>query len=254
MQPSNKVLYDEMADSYHLIFANWQESIDRQSAILAGMLPSPSQAGVVLDCACGIGTQAIGLAQAGFTVEASDLSPAEVKRAIAEAAARNLSIDYRVDDMRTLEDAALGKYGVVLCFDNSLPHLDSDADVQSALAAMRDRLRPQGKLFLSLRDYGPLMSERPTMMPPSFFGKAGARRIVHQVWEWQDERRYVVHIFITIEAADQQWVSRHFVGHYRAITPEEVAGHASFVGLQQVEVLAPAVTGYYQPIVSAKRA
>ncbi len=41
MQQLNNALYDEMADSYHLIFANWQESIDRQGAILAGLLSSP---------------------------------------------------------------------------------------------------------------------------------------------------------------------------------------------------------------------
>jgi glycine/sarcosine N-methyltransferase len=190
----------------------------------------------------------------GFAVEGSDLSVAEVERARAEAAIRKLQINFRVDDMRTLQTASLCKYGVVLAFDNSLPHLDSDADVQSALAAMRDRLRPGGKLLLSLRDYGPLMSGRPTMMPPSFFGKDGERRIVHQVWDWQDARRYVVHIFITSEAPNQRWLPRHFVGRYRAITPDEIAGHADQIGFRQVEVLAPAVTGYYQPIVSAIRA
>jgi hypothetical protein len=72
----------------------------------------------------------------------SDLSVAEVERARAEAAIRKLQINFRVDDMRTLQTASLCKYGVVLAFDNSLPHLDSDADVQSALAAMRTDFDP----------------------------------------------------------------------------------------------------------------
>jgi SAM-dependent methyltransferase len=254
MNNSNDALYDSMADSYHLIFDDWQETIDRQSVILSRLLRNPSEAGPILDCACGIGTQALGLANAGFLVEGSDLSAAEVKRAKAEAAIRNLQIDFRVDDMRTLATSPIGKFGAVLAFDNAMPHLDSDEEIHSALTAMRSRLRPGGKLLISLRDYAPLMTERPAMMPPRFYGADGERRIVHQVWDWQDERRYIVHIFISTEAPVERWVTRHFVGRYRAITPEEVAHHANQVGFGQIEVLGPSVTGYYQPIVSAVRA
>jgi glycine/sarcosine N-methyltransferase len=253
MRHSNDALYDEMADSYHLIFEDWQETIDRQSAILSRLLPNPAQVGAILDCACGIGTQTLGLAKAGFTVEGSDLSAAEVERAKAEAASRNLQIDFRVDDMRTLETSPIGKFGAVLAFDNALPHLDSDEEIRGALAAMRDRLRSEGKLLVSLRDYAPLMTERPAMMPPRFYGAQGNRRIVHQVWDWRDERRYTVHIFISQETSPDRWATRHFMGQYRAVTPEEVASHARKVGFVHVEVLGPSLTGYYQPIVSAIR-
>jgi glycine/sarcosine N-methyltransferase len=47
------------------------------------------------------------------------------------------------------------------------------------------------------------------------------------------------------------WQSSHVVGRYRAITPEEVATLAAQVGLNDVQVLSPTVTGYYQPIVTA---
>ncbi|HSD81583.1 MAG TPA: methyltransferase domain-containing protein [Solirubrobacteraceae bacterium] len=41
----------------------------------------------MLDASCGIGTQAIGLARAGFTVTATDISPVSVERCAREAAA-----------------------------------------------------------------------------------------------------------------------------------------------------------------------
>jgi glycine/sarcosine N-methyltransferase len=250
MTNENEAFYDQMAAYYHLIFEDWQETIERQSAIISRLL-APPHTGPILDCACGIGTQALGLAQLGFSVEGSDVAAAEVTRARAEAANRKLSVDFRVDDIRILRTAPTGKFAAVIAFDNALPHLDSDDEIQSAFTAMRGRLQPAGQILVSVRDYGPLMIERPTMMPPRFFGKDGERRIVHQVWDWQDQRRYVVHLFITIEEQDHGWSTRHFVGRYRAVTLDELVFLAEQAGLREVRVLAPAVTGYYQPILSA---
>ncbi|MFP2963994.1 hypothetical protein ACLEPN_41365 [Myxococcus sp. 1LA] len=56
--------YEGMAEEYHLLFANWPQAVERQGAMLDALLrrceaPPPRR---VLDCACGIGTQALGLA------------------------------------------------------------------------------------------------------------------------------------------------------------------------------------------------
>ena len=40
----------------------------------------------MLDCACGIGTQALGLAAVGYEMEGSDISSGEIDRAQREAA------------------------------------------------------------------------------------------------------------------------------------------------------------------------
>ena len=69
------------------------------------------------------------------------------------------------------------KFGAVLAFDNALPHLDSDEDIRQALASMRARLHAGGKLLVSLRDYGPLMSERPAIMAPRQKGIASELQI-----------------------------------------------------------------------------
>jgi glycine/sarcosine N-methyltransferase len=253
MTQAADTFYDDLAAAYHLIFDDWNVAIERQRAVLSKLLPPPGSAGTVLDCACGIGTQALGLARAGYTVEGTDLSRAEIARAKAEAAARQLDIAFRVDDMRQLWTSPRGGFGVVLAFDNALPHLDSDEDVQRALSAMRDRLRPNGRLLISLRDYGPLIEQRPVTTPPGMFRDNGRRRIVHQVWDWQDERRYAVHLYITQELPNDMWTTSHFLGHYRAITPKEVASQAEQVGFRQVQILPPTETGYYQPVVTAIR-
>ena len=81
--------YDELADEYHLIFADWDVSIARQAGVITGLLQNLGlTSGALLDASCGIGTQAIGLAQTGFAVTATDISQASVERCAREAAAR----------------------------------------------------------------------------------------------------------------------------------------------------------------------
>jgi SAM-dependent methyltransferase len=250
----NEILpfYDAMAGHYHLIFQDREAAMRRQGGIIASLLPLPESAGPIFDCACGIGTQSLALAKLGFQVDASDLSTSEVARAQQEAAARGLPIRVWVDDMRTLEKARTAHYGAVLCMDNALPHLDSDEDIVVALRAMRTRLRAGGILILRLQDYGPLIKERPTFMPPSFYTDDGARRIVFQVWDWLDDRRYTVHLHISRQA-EQGWEHHHFVGCYRAVPSEELAAMVASAGFEKVRVLPPADTGFYQPIVTAIR-
>lgn len=243
-------LYNELAENYHLIFDNWDAAILRQRDVLARPLPVPAIEKRVLDCACGIGTQAIGLAMIGFSVEGFDPSGASITRAQREATARGLKAEFRVDDMRSLSTAPINSYDVIIAMDNAIPHLQSDDDIKKALATMCARLRGGGIALISLRDYAPLMAQRASSTPASLYFDGKLRRFVHQVWDWQDERRYAVHLFIMVEKYDG-WHTRHFVGHYRAVTPSEVAALAVEAGFDDVRVLAPDETGYYQPLIRA---
>ena len=65
--------YDDLSPYYHLIFQDWHAAIKRQAEIISQLLPSPQETGPVLDCACGIGTQALGLAALGYEVEGTDI-------------------------------------------------------------------------------------------------------------------------------------------------------------------------------------
>jgi SAM-dependent methyltransferase len=244
-------MYDKLADFYHLIFKDWDASIEYQSGVIGKLLPRNDLP--ILDCACGIGTQAIAVASLGYNVHACDLSAAAASRAKEEAQARGFAVRSWQDDMRHLSGALRQSFGTVLCFDNSLPHLDSEAEISEALRAMQDRLVPGGKLLISLRDYQPLMAMRPSMYGPVFHDDGHRRRIVHQVWSWRDQRRYDVSLFLTVSAADGQCDVHQFDGGaYRAVTPQEVASLAQRVGLREVDVLDPSETGFYQPIILAR--
>jgi cyclopropane fatty-acyl-phospholipid synthase-like methyltransferase len=91
--------YDALAPFYHLIYPDWHASSARQAAALDAVIRAElgdADGRTVLDVACGIGTQALGMAALGYAVTASDLSAGAVRRLRGEAAARGLSIDARV--------------------------------------------------------------------------------------------------------------------------------------------------------------
>ena len=64
--------YDTMASQYDKLFLDWHDDKRKQAALLDGIFRAYGfdRSAKVLDCACGIGTQAIGLAALGYTVTA----------------------------------------------------------------------------------------------------------------------------------------------------------------------------------------
>jgi glycine/sarcosine N-methyltransferase len=247
-----KTFYDSMADYYHLIFEDWDQSIHRQARILNSvLLPKTADSHMrILDCACGIGTQSLGLAALGHHVVGSDLSAAAISRAKREARKRGLEIEFQVSDMTDLTQVTKGEFDVVAAFDNVLPHLNSE-QLTRAIAAMAAKLRPGGLIAASIRDYDMLLQERPVMQEPSFFGNEGARRIVHQIWDWTTEAKYTVHLYITIQTNDE-WKAHHFVSEYHCIKRQELSEALLAGGFQEPYWLMPIESGYYQPLVLAR--
>ena len=82
-----QTFYDNMAAQYDKLFQDWEGSTREQAAILDRLFQSCGfdRSTPVLDCACGIGTQAIGLAALGYTVTGSDISDEELGEARARA-------------------------------------------------------------------------------------------------------------------------------------------------------------------------
>jgi SAM-dependent methyltransferase len=247
-----KTFYDSMADYYHLIFEDWDQSIQRQASILNSVLfrelviPQMS----ILDCACGIGTQSLGLAALGHRVVGSDLSAAAISRAIREARERRLEIDFHVSDMTELIEITEGGFDVVAAFDNALPHLNSE-QLARAIAAMSAKLRPGGLFAASIRDYDLHLQERPVMQEPSFWGNEGARRIIHQIWDWTAEAKYTLHLYIAIQSNDA-WKAHHFVSEYHCIKRRELSEALLAGGFREPCWLMPIESGYYQPLVLAR--
>src|SRR5262245_61146029 len=94
--------YDDLAGDYHLIFADWDRAVAWQSEVLDRLIRAElgDRPLSILDGACGIGTQAIGLARRGHRVHATDISPISVERALVEARRLGASLTFGVADFR----------------------------------------------------------------------------------------------------------------------------------------------------------
>ena len=91
-----QIFYDEMAASYDKLFQDWQAATREQAVILDRVfrLQGFENKAQILDCACGIGTQAIGIAALGYSVTASDISEGELAQARKRAEENGVNIRF----------------------------------------------------------------------------------------------------------------------------------------------------------------
>ncbi|MFB7216117.1 class I SAM-dependent methyltransferase [Streptomyces sp. NPDC056255] len=146
-EPSVRDFYDDLAHDYHPTFRDWDASIAYQAEVLGGLVRQSLGAGphTVLDCSCGIGTQAIGLARAGHQVVGSDLSPVAAARRRRGGGAWQ-SASAAAADMRQLPFRETS-FDVVLCADNSLTHLLSGQDLREMYrTSATDGIRSAGRV------------------------------------------------------------------------------------------------------------
>lgn len=206
-----------------------------------------------MDCTCGIGTQAIGLALVGYRVHGTDVSVVAIDRARREGVSFGASATFAVVDVRGLETRVSGAFDVVLSCDNALPHLLTEDDLRRAVGAIWSKLRGGGLVLLGIRDYDRLLRERPSATVPDVHVGPDGRRIVFQTWAWAaGSPRYGVDYFILTERASQ-WETFHRTMVYRALPRAELTGLLEATGFVDVRWHEPEATGYFQPVVAASR-
>lgn len=243
--------YDELADDYHLIYADWDASMRRQGDALDSLMGQDNAS--VLDCSCGIGTQAIGLALRGHRVTGTDLSARAAARAVREAAHRNVTLRTGVADMRCLPFSD-GRFDTVVCADNALPHLLTEQDVHAALTEMRRVLRPAGLLLLSTRPYDDLLRNRPASTAPQVHQAAdgGERSVTFQLWHWhEDGEHYDVEHFQLLPTGGE-WCVKVRRTVYWALGQDRLAGLVTDAGFVDPEWRMPRETGFFQPLLMAR--
>ncbi len=246
--------YDALAADYHHVYADWESAIKRQSCVLDRLIQCESSvdASLVLDCTCGIGTQAIGLARRGYEVFASDLSPKAIARAKSEADNRGLKIDFAVADVREVECAFSHTFDVAISCDNSLPHLLTDEDLTLALRSIRRTLAGNGLFIASIRDYDRLLAERPSFMGGNVQGVPEREVITFQIWDWSKESdTYLIRLFI-MNQKPGGWQVREVRTRYRAIRRKELTLALESAGFAKIAWHTPEQLGYFQPVVTAR--
>ena len=258
MSESVTGFYDALSPFYHDNMGwDWDAVMREEGAILhrfLGVRTGRSGPCALLDCACGIGTQAIGLALHGHRVHATDLSAVSVDCARREASRIGVDMTFGVADFRDLGASVSGTFDVVVACDNSIAHCLSDEDLAAAMASMKSRLVPGGVLLLSVRDYRPLAEDRPRFNNQHVQDRPDGRRVVFQVWDWADDgHSYLMHQFL-VRQDGSGFETRHFQTKLRALQRDEVIAALEAAEYGDRRWHLPEETGYYQPIITALNA
>jgi SAM-dependent methyltransferase len=248
--------YDDLAHYYDLIFQDWESSRSRQGAAIDQLIRrefgseyQPPEISVV-DVSAGIGTQALPLAREGYRVTARDISPDAIARLQHEAAQRSLVIPSAVADMRTLRSAVSEPFHVVLSFDNSLPHLLTDADLLAAFREFLSVLRPGGIVLCSVRDYERIDRAETSTHPYGTRWRGGVEYRLRQDWVWRDAAHYDATMVIEEKRADD-WreVVRTTMTYYAVSIARlmKLMSEAGFVGVTRDDAV------LYQPVLIGHR-
>ena len=239
--------YDHFARFYHLLFADWDASIDRQGAQLSTIIRSewPGHE-TVLDVSCGIGTQAIALARSGFRVAGSDLSPKQVERASYEAEQRSQEIAFAVCDMREASSRHGTGWDLVVSCDNSIPHLLTDVEISAALRQMFACLRPGGGCLLTVRDYDKEPRGKNILKPYGVRVEDGVRYSIFQVWDFAGDDHYDLTMYVVLDRINEGTVdARAMRSRCYAIGTDRLLALMAEAGFERVRRLDDV---FYQPV------
>ena len=247
-----QTFYDNLASQYDKLFLDWQSTVEEQAALLHKLIQNHGfdTSAKVLDCACGIGTQAIGLALLGYPVTASDISDEELVEAKNRAAKNHVAIHFEHADFCALSETFSGQFDIIINMDNALPHMLSADALESAVKSITNQLTDGGIFVASIRDYDELLKNKPPYSPPYIHKTNKGQRVSFQTWEWEGENYKLVQYIIDDE--DTLHTSK-FECEYRATRREELTNLLLKYGCSDVKWLFPEETGFYQPIVVGRK-
>lgn len=247
-----QTFYNTMASQYDKLFQDWPATVREQALMLDRLFRAQGfdHSAQILDCACGIGTQAIGLAGLGYSVTGSDISDAELEEAKARAESFGAALRLEHADFCALSETFSETFDIVIAMDNALPHMLTREALASAVGSIVGRLSPGGIFVASIRDYDSLLAEKPPYSPPYIHKTERGQRVSFQTWTWSEDLYHLVQYIIDDE--DTLRVGK-FECDYRATRREELTELLLGFGCGEVRWLFPEETGFYQPIVIARR-
>ncbi|MBR5533256.1 MAG: class I SAM-dependent methyltransferase [Ruminiclostridium sp.] len=247
-----QTFYDNMAADYDKLFQDWQATTREQAVILDWLFRENGfdLSANILDCACGIGTQSIGLAALGYPVTGSDISDAELTEATKRAEENQVNIPFEHADFCALEEVFPVSFDIVIAMDNPLAHMLTRGDMEAAIRSITGRVKSGGLFVASIRDYDALPEDKPTYSPPYIHKTENGQRVSFQTWDWEEDIYTLTQYIIDDQGALS--VSK-FGCALRAVRREELTELLRAHGCRDVVWKFPEETGFYQPIVIARK-
>jgi SAM-dependent methyltransferase len=220
--------YDRLAPWYDTFTAGyaygpWMDAIEAR-AVALGLRGRRA-----LDLACGTGSSTALLLARGYSVLACDISPGMVEQARAKFPGN--ADRFMVADMRDLPP--VGEFDFVLCLDDAINYLLSDAELEATFASVARVLSPTGVFAF---DVNSLRTYRTAFAQDSI----RAEERVFMAWRGEAsfsfQRRDIgsASVEIFVEREDGLWERRSMQHVQRHHPPEAVGAALAKAGLECV--------------------
>ena len=154
------------AELYDLFYAGKSYSAEAQFVHACLRQYGSGASRRLLEVACGTGNHAFEMEKLGYQIVATDYSADMLAQAQRKARENGSQIDFRLQDMRSL-DLAERPFDVVMCLFDSLGYVATNENLLKVLEGVHSHLKPQGLFVFEfwhapamLKNYEPLRLKR----------------------------------------------------------------------------------------------
>ena len=126
----------------------------------------------------------------------------------------------------------------------------SSEELKEAVNSISGQIKKGGIFVGSIRDYDALLNDKPPYSPPYIHKTENGQRVSFQTWNWSGDKYKLTQYIIDDE--NDLGVNK-FECEYRATRREELTALFISSGCREVIWLFPEETGFYQPIIVAKK-
>lgn len=226
--------YGDLGASFDDLFQDPEELTRLEALSFHGVL-KPHGVQSVLDCTCGTGIQALGLAALSYDVSASDISNEMIAIVQAKAAQSDLQIETKQADFRSLHAWVGHRFDAVITGGNSISLLENLEEVDQVLKSAIRLLNPHGVVVIGGRDYGLVRDAGETILPRRSRFRNGNPEWIFDLRLFGAQRVRVIHTFISV--VNGRWDVQSYVKSHLYLSADELVARMRLSGLTNIEVL-----------------
>lgn len=184
--------YDNhLGNFYSWMSGNLEEKQNDFQKFLSNNNIAPFSSNITIDLGSGHGIQSIPLANLGFNVLAIDFNQ-QLLSELRENA-KHLQIQAIDEDIRFVKKYKKLNPELIVCFGDTIAHLDSQSDIEHFFNDIYETLMTNGKFILSFRDYATELTDESRFIPV----KSDSNKILICFLEYFPERVKVTDILYT---------------------------------------------------------
>jgi len=203
LDPRVAHMYDDFSADYDR-FVHWPGRLAAELPFIRQQL-AQAEAHRVLDTGCGTGQHAIALAQQGFEVVGTDLSPAMIGRARVNAADAGVEARFEVAGFGALREQAGGGFDALLCLGNSLPHVLTVRARKETLEDFAACLRPGGLALIQNRNFDRVLVEQERWMSPQGHREEEKEWLFLRFYDFEADGTLTFHLVTLRREGREEW-------------------------------------------------